>query len=88
MPSCRHAVADNAGVRFLELCHTVPTTASADHYTRVVVEHSYRRGIQTAALRLLRAAEHAPLDAPSPSRSRPSGQAPSDTATEGGMISR
>jgi len=42
MPSCRHAVADNAGVMFLELCHTAPTTASADHYTRIVLEHSYR----------------------------------------------
>ena len=53
----------DAGVLLLELCHTAPSIASATHYTRIVLEHSYRRRIQTAALRLLRAADHAPLDA-------------------------
>jgi len=27
---------------FFELCRTAPPNASADHYTRIVLEHSYR----------------------------------------------
>ena len=53
----------DAGVLLVELCQSAPTIASANHYTQIVLEHSYRRRVQTAALRLLRAAEHAPLDA-------------------------
>ena len=58
-----HTAYRDAGVLLLELCQTAPTIAHASHYTRIVLEHSYRRRIQTAALRLLRAAEHASLDA-------------------------
>ena len=45
----------------LELCHTAPTIAN--HYTHIVLEHTYRRRVQTAALRLLQAAELASRDA-------------------------
>lgn len=58
-----HTASTDAGMLLVELCHTAPTIANAHHYTRIVLEHSYRRRIQTAALRLLRAAEHASLDA-------------------------
>ena len=58
-----HTASTDAGVLLLELCQSAPTIASANHYTHIVLEHSYRRRVQTAALRLLRAAEHAPLDA-------------------------
>ena len=57
-----HTASTDAGVLLVELCQSAPTIASADHYTRIVLEHSYRRRVQSAALRLLRAAEHAPLD--------------------------
>ena len=58
-----HTANRDAGVLLLELCQSAPTIGSASHYTRIVLEHSYRRRVQTAALRLVRAAEHAPLDA-------------------------
>ena len=57
-----HTASRDAGVLLLELCQSAPTIASASHYTQIVLEHSYRRRVQSAALRLLRAAEHAPLD--------------------------
>ena len=47
----------------LGLCQTAPTIANASHYTQIMLEHSYRRRVQTAALRLRRAGGHAPLDA-------------------------
>ena len=58
-----HTASTDAGVLLLELCHSAPTIASANHYTQIVLKHSYRRQVQSAALRLLRAAEHASLDA-------------------------
>ena len=58
-----HTASRDAGVLLLELCQSAPTIASASHYTRIVLEQSYRRRVQTAALWLLRAAEHASFDA-------------------------
>ena len=58
-----HTASRDAGVLLVELCQSAPTIASASHYSQIVLEHSYRRRVQTAALRLLRAAGHASLDA-------------------------
>ena len=45
-----HTSSRDTGVLLVELCQSAPTIASADHYTRIVLEHSYRRRVQTAAL--------------------------------------
>jgi replicative DNA helicase len=47
----------DAGVLLIELCQGAPTTSSAGHYVRIVLEHSYRRRAQQAAIRLQQAAE-------------------------------
>ena len=47
----------DAGVLLIELCQGAPATSSAQHYVRIVLEHSYRRRAQQAAIRLLQTAE-------------------------------
>jgi replicative DNA helicase len=47
----------DAGVLLVELCQAAPCTSSARHYLRIVLEHSYRRRAQQAAVRLLQASE-------------------------------
>ena len=51
----------DAGVLLLELCQGAPTVASGSFYARIVLEHSYRRRVQRAAVRLLQGAGHLPL---------------------------
>jgi len=51
----------DAGVLLLELCQAAPTVASGSFYARIVLEHSYRRRVQRAAVRLLQGAGHLPL---------------------------
>lgn len=51
----------DAGVLLLELCQSAPTVASGSFYARIVLEHSYRRRVQRAAVRLLQGAGHLPL---------------------------
>jgi len=51
----------DAGVLLLELCQSAPTVGSGSFYARIVLEHSYRRRVQRAAVRLLQGAGHLPL---------------------------
>ena len=53
----------DAGVLLVELCQAAPSTSSAGHYLRIVLEHAYRRRAQQAAARLLQAAETGSIDA-------------------------
>jgi len=51
----------DAGVLLLELCQSAPTVGSGSFYARIVLEHSYRRRVQRAAVRLLQSAGHLPM---------------------------
>jgi len=48
-------------VLLLELCQSAPTVGSGSFYARIVLEHSYRRRVQRAAVRLLQGVGHLPL---------------------------
>ena len=48
----------DAGVLLVELCAAAPCHSSAGHYARIVLEHAYRRRVQTAAIRLLHGGGH------------------------------
>lgn len=52
----------DAGVLLVELCAAAPSVGSVSHYAEIVREHSYRRRVQQAAVRLLAAASSAALD--------------------------
>ncbi|RJK92527.1 DnaB-like helicase N-terminal domain-containing protein [Vallicoccus soli] len=58
--NARTASKDTA-VLLLELCEAAPVLGNAEHYARIVLEHSYRRRVQQAAVRLAQAADHLPL---------------------------
>ena len=51
----------DAGVLLLELCQSAPTVGSGSFYARIVLEHSYRRRVQRAAVRLLQGAGYLPM---------------------------
>lgn len=51
----------SAAVLLITLRESAPAVGSASYYTRILCEHTYRRRIQQAAVRLLQAAEHADL---------------------------
>ena len=52
----------DAGVLLVELCQSAPCTSSARHYVQIVLEHSYRRRAQQAAVRLLHASDAGSLE--------------------------
>lgn len=57
-----HTADKDAGVFLVELAASAPALSSASYYARIVVEHAYRRRVQSAATRLLRAAGQSDLD--------------------------
>lgn len=60
--NARTANRDTA-VLLVELCQAAPCNQHAGHYLQVMLEHSYRRRAQQAAVRLLQAADHSSLEA-------------------------
>ncbi len=57
-----HTADKSAAVFLVELCQAAPALSSAGHYARVVLEHTYRRRLQQAAVRLQDAAGALDLD--------------------------